>query len=296
MRWCVVALCLAGLVGVGTGRTSAQSPSSKAGAADSLDKQIHDLLRPVINAGADIYNRKVDNEDVFSREMNRAGCYRLYQGSLLTLRPLLAAHPDLQERIDKGLADAETKSSMGARAFRLREVLDDLRDRLKPATTAGARERPQVTEQSSLAPLALWTRLGGEPVVRKIVDDWLALAGPDPKVNFTRGGKIKLTEAQLTELKKQMVAFLSQATGGPLKYTGKTMESAHKEMNITDAEFTAAIADLQKAVEGRGIKPAEVHDLLQIVEGTRKDIVRPAKAASPKKDETKPGAVPNTKS
>ena len=35
-----------------------------------LDREIYDLLRTVINAGADLYNRDSD----------RPGCYRLYQG------------------------------------------------------------------------------------------------------------------------------------------------------------------------------------------------------------------------
>src|SRR5262249_34402567 len=47
-----------------------------------LDRQIYEVLRPVINAGADLYNRDGD----------RPGCYRLYQGALLTLRPLLTQH------------------------------------------------------------------------------------------------------------------------------------------------------------------------------------------------------------
>src|SRR5947209_14894710 len=59
-----------------------------------VDRRIHDLTRTVINAGADLYNRESD----------RPGCYHLYQGSLLTLRPLLAHRPELQKEIDTGLA------------------------------------------------------------------------------------------------------------------------------------------------------------------------------------------------
>ena len=52
-------------------------------------------LRDVINAGAKMFNEQGDH----------AGCYRLYQGSLISVRPFLAA--DLQKRIDDGLATAE---------------------------------------------------------------------------------------------------------------------------------------------------------------------------------------------
>ena len=91
----------------------------------AFDKLVHDLLRDVINAGADLYNQG-----------DRAGCYHLYRGSVLTVRPLLSHHTDLQKRIDHGLADAERQPSMGARAFALRSILDQVRTTLKPADTA----------------------------------------------------------------------------------------------------------------------------------------------------------------
>ena len=46
-------------------------------------------LRDVINNGAKIFNEQGDH----------AGCYRLYQGSLLSVRPFLAQ--DLQKKIEQ---------------------------------------------------------------------------------------------------------------------------------------------------------------------------------------------------
>src|SRR5438552_15836859 len=54
----------------------------------ALDKQIRASLAKVINTGADLFN-----------EGDRAGCYRLYQGSLLTLRPMLEHQPELHKAI-----------------------------------------------------------------------------------------------------------------------------------------------------------------------------------------------------
>ncbi len=76
---------------------------------------LNSTLREVINAGAKLYNVEGDH----------AGCYRLYQGSLLTIRPFVA--PDMQKTIDAGLAGAEKMGTFADRAFELRRVLDDLR-------------------------------------------------------------------------------------------------------------------------------------------------------------------------
>src|SRR5262249_24918022 len=67
-----------------------------------LDLDIYRVPKTVINPGADLYNQQSD----------RAACYRLYQGSLITVRPMLEHPPDLQKAIDNGLADAATKPSM----------------------------------------------------------------------------------------------------------------------------------------------------------------------------------------
>jgi hemoglobin len=232
------------------------NPAAKTPDQKSLDKQIRALLPKVINSGADLFN-----------EGDRAGCYRLYQGSLLTLRPLLQHHQDLQQAIDAAFADADKQRSVGARAFALRAALDKIRETLKE-TPGDVKPRGKPAATTSL-----WERLGGENSVRKVVDDLVALAAKDPKVNFDRNGKYKFDPVKIADLKAQLVDFISAASGGPFKYTGKSMKEVHKDMGIKTAEFDAFAADLKKALERNGVKPADVADVLKAVEGTRKDIV-----------------------
>jgi hypothetical protein len=110
-----------------------------AGAQEKKPFEKHDssalnaALKDVINAGAKLYN---DNGD-------HAGCYRMYQGSLLSVRPFLA--PDLQKKIDDSVAKAETMGSFADRAFALRSVLDEIRDRTKPPESKT--KLPESTEQ-----------------------------------------------------------------------------------------------------------------------------------------------------
>ncbi len=126
--------------------------------------------------------------------------------------------------------------------------------------------------------LTLWERLGGEEGVGKVVDEFVNAAAKDPKVNFFRDPTHVASKEEVAELKKSLVAFVSSATFGPIKYTGKSMKEAHKGMKITDEEFNAAKEDLKAALEKNGVKGEDEKAVLDTVEGTRKDIVEvPAK-------------------
>jgi hemoglobin len=244
---------LAGLAGPLWGQEKAAAPPD----GKTLDRQITALLRVVIDTGADIHNGSPRQGIPY----NPAGCYRLYRDTLITLRPLLSHHPDLQNAIDTGLAEVEqmparSDREISEKAFGLRRVMDAIRASIGRPVAA-----------------SLWERLGGEANVRQIVDDWVALAGPDPTVNFSRSGKVKLTDPKVAELKAGLVAYLSKVTGGPIQYQGKSMKDVHRRMEITNAEFDAALADLRKALEGRSIDPLVIQDVLKLLEQTRGDIV-----------------------
>jgi uncharacterized protein YkwD len=96
-----------------------------AGAAEdkaALDRQVDQTLREVIRIGAGIYNGG-----------DPAGCYRLFEGALMTVRPQLDQRPELQKAIDRALADAGADSRTDRRAFILRAALDRVRDEVRPA-------------------------------------------------------------------------------------------------------------------------------------------------------------------
>jgi hemoglobin len=226
----------------------------------------------------------------------------------MTAKPFLDRYPDLQKSIELGLANADRYSDVARRSKALRAVLDEIRARVKPS--AQSRVTTETTPPEKVAadtsrpefklppgparptpivktpppPATLWERLGGEVTVRHVVDDWVAIAASDPKVDFTRGGKIKLTDAQVTDLKNKLVVLVSQVTDGPLKYGGRSMKEAHKGMGITNAEFDAAIADFKKALDKNEVKPAEAQDVVRLIEGTRNDIVEVASRPSIKTD------------
>ncbi|MCS6866315.1 MAG: carboxypeptidase-like regulatory domain-containing protein [Gemmataceae bacterium] len=89
----------------------------------TFDKQVIDSLRDVHNIGADLYNKQRDY----------AGAYRMYQGGLLTIRPLLQHRPEAQKIIDTGLEKVELEADIARKAFLLHETIEAVRKNLKDA-------------------------------------------------------------------------------------------------------------------------------------------------------------------
>jgi hemoglobin len=262
----MVALLLASMAWAEEKEKPAGLPDRKA-----LDQGVYRALTEVINKGADLYNGTADSPN------DPAACYRLWQGALLALKPLLDHQPEWQKAIDAGLAEAEGTAQMRARAWVLRRVMDKIREDINPKSKKT--EPPVAT--------TLWERLGGEKGVAKVVDDFVTAAAADPNVNFFRDGKYKPTNEQVADLKKKLVDLISEASGGPRKYTGKGLKEVHKGMGITDAEFDACAGDLKAALEKSGANADDVAAVLRAVGGTRRDIVEPKKPDDKKPDEKK---------
>ena len=118
---------------------------------------------------------------------------------------------------------------------------------------------------------SLYERLGGEPAITAVVDDFVGRAAADPKVDFTRHGKYD--KIDVPKLKKQLVNLVGQLTGGPQKYTGKDMKTLHKGMKITAAQFDALAGDLVASLDKFKVPAKEKDELLTIVGSTKNDIV-----------------------
>src|SRR5438309_11299750 len=87
----------------------------------AFDKLVDGSLRTVHDYGADLYNTKKDY----------AGAYRVYDGALRTVRPLLDHRPKAQERIDAGLAAVAKEDDAARKALALHETIEDVRAVLK---------------------------------------------------------------------------------------------------------------------------------------------------------------------
>src|SRR5262245_9066518 len=106
----LAALALVTALSWGVTLTAADDP--KLPDVKAFDKLVIDTLRDVHNKGADLYNTSKDF----------AGAYRLYQGALVTIRPLLAHRPDAQKIIDESFSATEKETEAARKAFLLHEA------------------------------------------------------------------------------------------------------------------------------------------------------------------------------
>jgi hypothetical protein len=97
--------------------------AQKDGDDKAFEKSIEETLRKVIDLGANIYNKQSDYN----------GCFRLYEGALLTLKPVLNKYPELQKAIDNAIDQAYTMVRVDERAHALRAVLGTIRIQFNPA-------------------------------------------------------------------------------------------------------------------------------------------------------------------
>src|SRR3954467_1740547 len=90
---------------------------------------------------------------------------------------------------------------------------------------------------------SLYDRLGGVNAISAVVDKFLANVVGDNRINsFFSATVANASRTQL--LRNNLIDQIGEASGGPLKYKGKDMTTAHTGMNITDAQFTALVEDL----------------------------------------------------
>ena len=68
------------------------------------------------------------------------------------------------------------------------------------------------------------------------------------------------------QLAHHVTAFFAAGTGGPANYEGRDMVSTHASMDISDAEYDSAVADVLSAAEANGVDAdarAEVGAILE---------------------------------
>jgi len=119
----------------------------------------------------------------------------------------------------------------------------------------------------------LYERLGGVYSIATVVDDLVDRVMADARLNANPAvdeAHHKVPPAGFKYLVTEMVCW---ATGGPQKYTGRSMADSHRHLNITPQEWIAFMDDFQQTVDKFKVAAAEQSELRAIVESTYGDIV-----------------------
>ena len=118
---------------------------------------------------------------------------------------------------------------------------------------------------------SLYERLGGKPAITTIVDDFAARVAVDRRV------KRFFANTDVLAFKAKLVDQFCEASGGPCKYTGRDMKTAHQGMGVTNADYEAVLEDLVITLDKFKfwIPEQEKNELLAVLGPMRKDIVTP---------------------
>jgi len=149
--------------------------------------------------------------------------------------------------------------------MRIRQILIGLMVVLF-AVAACSSKKPDTTPTNT-GDKKLYDRLGGKDAISAVVDEFLANVQADAAINAM------FANADLKGLKTKLVDQICQATGGPCTYQGKTMKEAHTGMNIKEADFTALVGDLKKALDKFKVGEKEQQELLGALAKMHDDIV-----------------------
>jgi hemoglobin len=121
--------------------------------------------------------------------------------------------------------------------------------------------------------LSLYDRLGGVYSIATVVDDFINRIMIDPRLNsnpLVDEAHHRVPPAGFKYLVTEMVCW---ATGGPQKYTGKSMAESHKDLKITSKEWESFLDDFQQTLDKFAVPTEEQAELKTIVDSTRSDIV-----------------------
>jgi hemoglobin len=132
-----------------------------------------------------------------------------------------------------------------------------------PPIPEGPKPEPAVSQQpapmpapDTAAPKSLYDRLGGKDAITAVIDEFVARTTTDPRV------KERFFNVDAVQLKKNLVDFVCVATGGPCKYEGRDMSTAHAGMDLVDDEFNAVVEDLVGALDKFKVPEKEKNEIL----------------------------------
>ena len=120
----------------------------------------------------------------------------------------------------------------------------------------------------------LYQRLGGVYSIATVVDDFIDRVMTDARLNANPRvdeAHHRVSPAGFKYLVTEMVCW---ATGGPQRYTGRSMLDSHADLAITEQEWQAFCEDFQQTLNKFDVPEAEQNELKAIVASTKADIVR----------------------
>ncbi len=119
---------------------------------------------------------------------------------------------------------------------------------------------------------SLFERLGGSSGIATLVEAIVAAHMENPAIR-ARFRPYLDTPDKLEQTKGHLCAFLEAGSGGARPYTGRPMRDAHLGMNISEAEYMAALDDILAVLRRHDIDEQTQKDVLAIAYSLKDEIL-----------------------
>ncbi|MGE5658431.1 MAG: group I truncated hemoglobin [Actinomycetota bacterium] len=98
----------------------------------------------------------------------------------------------------------------------------------------------------------LYERLGGQPAIEQVVDDFYQRVLADETVSGF------FAHTDMEKQRRHQTAFISYALGGPNRYSGRSMEKSHAGLNLQPVHFDAIVKHLGGALAAKGVTSEDI--------------------------------------
>jgi hemoglobin len=118
---------------------------------------------------------------------------------------------------------------------------------------------------------SLYDQLGGAVGITAVINGLGDNLVADSRIS---GFFTSLPTARLLRLKELLIEQVSNASGGPVQYTGRDMRTSHAGLNITTDDFNALVEDLVQSLNSNKVPAAAQQMLLGALAPLQSDIVQ----------------------
>ena len=132
----------------------------------------------------------------------------------------------------------------------------------------------------SLSDPSLFERLGGVFAIAAVVDDFIDRVMESPRLNANALVQEAHHRVSRAGFKYLVTEQLCEASGGPQRYTGRTMRDSHAHLRITESEWQVFLDLLKQSLDRFQVPLREQSEIFAIVETTKAEIVTTAESAS----------------
>ncbi len=114
---------------------------------------------------------------------------------------------------------------------------------------------------------SLFTRLGGEKVLRPAVHNLLVRAHHDVET------KRSFKDTDLKRIEDKLYEQICELAKGPCRYTGDDMKLVHGGLQISEREFYALVQQLRDELDRAGVATGPKNELLGLLAPFKRDVV-----------------------